>query len=117
MCTIMQAALPDEGGVELCVHKHHHLKGHGDAQAADAGHRRLQPEQTWGVGETREREINTLSIGVLGSVLPDWDRFPIQSANTGCRTLQPMLKDLSHLCNICTSVYINLHPQSFHMQK
>ena len=57
----MQAALPDEGGVELCVHKHHHLKGHGDAQAADAGHRRLQPEQTWGVGETREREINTLS--------------------------------------------------------
>jgi len=42
----MQASVPDEGGVEFCVHKHHHLKGHGDAQASDAGHCGLQPEQT-----------------------------------------------------------------------
>ena len=35
---------PDVCRVELGVNKHYHLKGHGDAQSADAGHHRLEPE-------------------------------------------------------------------------
>lgn len=35
---------PDKCWVELSVNKHHHLKGHGDAEPADAGHHCLPPE-------------------------------------------------------------------------
>lgn len=37
---------PDKRWVELSVNKHHHLKGHGDAQPPDTGHHHLKPRHT-----------------------------------------------------------------------
>lgn len=50
--------LPDKRRVQFSVHKHHHLKCHGDAQPANAGHNCFDPEVTC----RRERDITVLYV-------------------------------------------------------
>lgn len=58
---------PDKRRVELRVNKDHHLKGHGDPQAADAGHHCLKPEHTC---EREKNRANQLTGQIWMASLP-----------------------------------------------